>query len=44
VREVLGMAPLYTQRQTATHSWLSDMTAAYNDARPTRTGTRGSPK
>lgn len=42
VREVLGMQPLYTQRQSPAHAWLTDMTAAYTDALPTRTGPKGS--
>jgi len=42
VREVLGMQPLYTQRQTPGHTWLSRITESYTDSLPSRTPPKGS--
>jgi hypothetical protein len=42
VREVMGMTPLYKQRNTLPHSWLSSITEAYTDSLPSRTPPKGS--
>jgi hypothetical protein len=42
VREVMGMGPLYRQRTTPPHAWLSSITEAYTESLPTRTAPKGS--
>jgi len=42
VREVMGMRPLYRQRNSPSHAWLSSITEAYTDSLPSRTPPKGS--
>ncbi len=41
LRELLGMDPLYNQRDVPQEAWLSDVRDAYYETKPGWTGRRG---